>query len=206
MSPTRLAWEPLRAKTRTAASSSSRRFSSCAVVRLGTPPKSSSWSLGLRLAGAPGQRLAEAAQRLGDLARDDPDLVRLALRDLRQHLQVLVGEQLRVGITLVDRLEDLTDRLGLALGLELQRLPLPLGLQDRALLLALRGEDLRLLDALGGEDRSALVAVGAHLLLHRVLDRPGRVDRLDLDAVDPDPPLPGRLVEDAAQLAVDLVA
>jgi hypothetical protein len=50
------------------------------------------------------------------------------------------------------------------------------------------------------------VAVGAHLLLHRVLDRPRRVDRLDLDAVDADPPLAGRLVEHAPQLAVDLVA
>ena len=44
------------------------------------------------------QRGPELVQRLRELARDDPDLVRLALGDLRQHLQVLVGEQLRVGV------------------------------------------------------------------------------------------------------------
>ena len=141
-----------------------------------------------------------------ELARDDPDLVRVALGDLREHLQVLVGEQLRVGVALVDRPEDRVDRLRLALGLQDLRLALALGAQDRALLLALGGEDLRLLDALRREDRRALVAVGAHLLLHRVLDRGRRVDRLQLDAVDADAPLAGRLVEHAAQLAVDLVA
>ena len=57
--------------------------------------------------------------------------------------------------------------------------------------------------ALGLQDRGALLAVGAHLLLHRVLDRGRRIDRLQLDAVDADAPLPGRIVEDAAQLVVD---
>ncbi|HKB93078.1 MAG TPA: hypothetical protein VKC62_02425 [Gaiellaceae bacterium] len=66
---------------------------------------------------------------------------------------------------------------------------------DRGLLLALRLQD-----------RRALLAVGAHLLLHRVLDRGRRVDRLQLDAVDADAPLAGRLVEHAAELTVDLVA
>ena len=66
--------------------------------------------------------------------------------------------------------------------------------------------DLRLLDALGVEDRGALVALGAHLLLHRLLDRGGRVDRLQLDAVDAEAPALGRLVEHDAQVGVDLVA
>ena len=35
---------------------------------------------------------------------------------------------------------------------------------------------------------------------------PRRIDRLDLDAVDADAPLAGRLVEHAAQLRVDVVA
>ena len=64
----------------------------------------------------------------------------------------------------------------------------------------------RLLGALRGEDRCALVTLGPHLLLHRLLDRGRRVDRLDLDSVDADSPLAGRLVEHAAQLPVDLVA
>src|SRR5947207_10950017 len=140
-------------------------------------------------------RRAELAERLRELARDDPDLVRLALRDLREHLEVLVGEQLRVGVALVDRLEDRRDRLRLALGVERLRLALALGAEDRALLLALGGEDLRLLVALGLEDGRTLVALGAHLLLHRLLDRSGRIDRLDLDAVDADPPLARGLVE-----------
>ncbi len=60
--------------------------------------------------------------------------------------------------------------------------------------------------ALGLQDDGALVAVGAHLLLHRVLDRRRRIDGLELDPGDPDAPPAGRLVEHAAQLAVDLVA
>src|SRR5581483_6445163 len=119
-----------------------------------------------------------------ELRGDDPHLVRLALRDLRQRLDVLVGEQLRIRVPLVDGLEDRADRLGLALGREDRRLLLPLRLED------------------GG----ALLAIGAHLLLHRVLDRRRRVDRLQLDPVDADPPLSGRLVEHAAQRVVDLVA
>src|SRR3954469_2875285 len=41
-----------------------------------------------------------------ELARNDPDLVGISLCDLREHLEILVCEQLRVGIALVDRLED----------------------------------------------------------------------------------------------------
>src|SRR5437870_75405 len=118
-------------------------------------------------------RRAELAERLRELARDDPDLVRLALRDLRQHLEVLVGEQLRIGVALVDRLEDGGDRLRLALRVQHLRLALALGAQDRALLLALGRQDLRLLVALRLQDRRAAVALGAHLLLHRLLDRSG---------------------------------
>ena len=64
-------------------------------------------------------------------------LFAVALGDLRQHLQVLVGEELRVGLPLVDRLEDRLDRLRLPLGGEDRGLLLALGLQDRRLLLAL---------------------------------------------------------------------
>src|SRR5213078_4761700 len=96
----------------------------------------------LALGVAAGDHRPELAERLGELRRDDPDLVRFALRDLRQHLEVLVGEQLRVGVALVDRLEDGADRLRLALRVQDLRLALALGAQDRALLLALRREDL----------------------------------------------------------------
>lgn len=57
--------------------------------------------------------------------------------------------------------------------------------------------------AFGGENCGPLVPLGAQLLLHRVLDRAGRVDSFQLD---PDPPLPGGLVQDPAQLGVDLFA
>ena len=78
-----------------------------------------------------------------ELAGDDPDLVRVALRELRQHLQVLVAEQLGSGSPVVDRLEDGVDRLRLALGAQDRRLLGALGLEHRRLLLALGGEDLR---------------------------------------------------------------
>ena len=57
---------------------------------------------------------ADVGRRLDDLARDDPHLAGLALGDLGQGLQVLVGEQLGVGVTLVDSGEDLFDGLELA--------------------------------------------------------------------------------------------
>ena len=159
-------------------------------------------------ASSPGPKhlLAQPAERVRQLARDHPDLVRVALRELRQHLQVLVGEELRVGIALVDRPEHGPDRLRLALGRQDRGLPLALGLQDRRLLVALGGEDRGLLDPLGLQDRGALLALGADLLLHRVLDRGRRIDRLQLDPVDADAPLAGRAVEDPAQLVVHLVA
>jgi hypothetical protein len=79
---------------------------------------------------------------LSELARDDPDLVRVALGYLWQHLEILVGKQLRIGIALVNGLEDRADRLGLAFGTQDLRLLLPFRPQDLALLLALGREDL----------------------------------------------------------------
>ena len=63
-----------------------------------------------------GERGAHALERLRELARDDPELARRAVGDLRQRLQVLVGEQLVVGVADVDRVEDRLDGLGLTLG------------------------------------------------------------------------------------------
>src|SRR3954470_15897206 len=151
------------------------------------------------------QRLPDAAQSLGHLGRDDPDLVRRPLRDLREHLQVLVGEELAVRVGLVNRREHLVDRPRLTLRPQDRRLRLALGPEDGRLPVALGGEDLGLLDAFGVEDRGPPVPLGPHLLLHRVLHAVRRVDGLELDAGDPDAPPAGRLVEDAAELAVDLV-
>src|SRR5262245_61990160 len=93
MSPTRLAWYPLRANTRTAASRSCRRLSAAGFVSI-KPGERLLRFLPVCLFR---RRLGELAHGPGDtphggleLARDDPDLVRLALGDLGQHLQVLV--------------------------------------------------------------------------------------------------------------------
>ena len=106
----------------------------------------------------------------------------------------------------MDRLEDLACRLGLTLRAQDRCLPVAFRREDHGLLLTLGRQDLRLLEALGGEDRGALVPLGPHLLLHRLLDRPRRVDRLQLDAVDAQTPPLGRLVEHDAKVGVDLVA
>ena len=102
---------------------------------------------------AAAEHAADALEGVGELARDDPHLVGVAAGDLRQHLEVLVGEQLLGRLAAVDGVEDLLDGAGLALGLEDAGLGRALGAQDLALLLALGGEDLAGLDALGGEDR-----------------------------------------------------
>src|SRR6185437_1372925 len=96
------------------------------------------------LRGPLAQDVAEPTERLGELARDDPDLVRVALGDLRQHLQVLVREERLVRVPLVDGPEDRVDGLRLALGAQDLALALALRAQDRALLLAFRREDLGL--------------------------------------------------------------
>src|SRR5690606_7456281 len=64
----------------------------------------------------------------------------------------------------------------------------------------------RLLRALRRQDRGTTVALGAHLLLHRVLNRQGRVDRLELDTIDSNAPLARGLIEHHAKLTVDVVA
>ena len=148
----------------------------------------------------PDKSLADPAEGIGELRRDDEHLVRRAVRELRQRLQVLVGQQLLVGVAGVDRVEHLLIALASPSARRIAACVSPSARQDRGLLLALGGEDLRLLDALGVEDRGAAVPLGAHLLLHRLLDVRRRVDRLELDPVDADAPLAGRLVEHAAQL------
>src|SRR3954454_19682758 len=140
------------------------RFEPAARPRLGLR-----WRRALAASAEPAERAADVAKRLVELARDDEDLVRLALRELRQHLQVLVAQELLVGRAVVDRLEDGLDRLRLALGAQDRRRARALGLHHRRLLLSLGCEDLRFIAALRGEDRRAAVALGAHLLLHRLL-------------------------------------
>jgi pimeloyl-ACP methyl ester carboxylesterase len=56
------------------------------------------------------ERPGEVLQRGGQLGRHDPHLVGLALGDLRQRLQVLVGQQFGVGVGGVDRVEHLLHR------------------------------------------------------------------------------------------------
>src|SRR5260221_11696995 len=101
------------------------------------------------------ERRAQRLQRAGQLARDHPDRVARALGELRQGLQVLVGEQLGVGVVLVNRLEHGPNGLRLALGAQDRPLLLTLGAQDVPLLVAVGGQDLRLAEALGGEGRRA---------------------------------------------------
>ena len=59
------------------------------------------------------ERGADALERLGELGRDDPQLVGVAAGELRQDLEVLVGEELLVGLAAVDGVEDLGDGAGL---------------------------------------------------------------------------------------------
>src|SRR5712675_3321790 len=116
MSPTRLAWNPLRANTRTAASRSCRRLSS-RTADFSTKAAKSLLRL-LPVCHGRGLRRGDVLDRARDpsngllqVARDDPELVRLALRDQRQGLEVLVREQLGVRLALVDGAEDGLDRL-----------------------------------------------------------------------------------------------
>jgi hypothetical protein len=48
--------------------------------------------------GGVAEEAADALQGLADLAGHDPDLVRVALGDLRQHLHVLVSQQALVRV------------------------------------------------------------------------------------------------------------
>ena len=102
------------------AASAADRASAAAASAAASAPSLRSFGFGGGAA-QPAQRVAEVAQRLGELARDHEDLVRLALGELRQHLQVLVGEQLLVGLARRGSREDGLDRLRLALGAQDRR-------------------------------------------------------------------------------------
>ena len=126
---------------------------------------------------------------------------------MRKGLDVLVGEELGIDVAAVDGVEDLEDGSRLALGPQDRRLGLPLCPEDSGLLLALGRQNGGLLDALGREDRGAQAPAGkgsAHS--GAALDGARRIDGLQLDARNANAPAAGRLVELAAQLAVDLVA
>jgi len=125
---------------------------------------------GSQLSAPPGQRSrrgprppppkALATDRSADVtvARDDPERVARALRELRQRLQILVGEQLGVGSLSCT-----------AWNTALMALRLAFGGEDLGLLDTFRGEGwhfcfspsaVRILDALttsGGQDRGALL-------------------------------------------------
>src|SRR5699024_9196133 len=72
----------------------------------------------------------DRSQGGGELGGDDPQFGGGTVGDLRQHLQVLVGEQFRIGVAAVNGVEDLQDRPRLTLGLEDRGLGLALGAQD----------------------------------------------------------------------------
>ena len=117
---------------------------------------------------APPMPLSASVSSLGTIQ----SLLASPARDLRQHLEVLVGEQLLVRVAAVDRVERPAGSPAPGPGPRgCAACAVPSARRIWRLLLALGGEDLRLLDALGGQDRGATVTLGAHLLLHRVLHR-----------------------------------
>ncbi len=170
------------------------------------------------------QQPGEALQCRAEVAGHHPHFVGVAACHLRQRLQVLVGQHLRGGPAGLDRGERLLDGLGLplrpqvgggafTLGAQNPGLPLCLSSQNHGLSGTLGGQDLGLLGALGlgdrglpaafgGQDHRPLLPVGLHLLFHRGLNRPRRVDAAQLPPCPPQAPAVGRLVEHAAQLAV----
>src|SRR5699024_3579302 len=109
------------------------------LLRPGVDPTLGAQAPGRAAAVVTAQGATDAAQGVSELARDDPHLVRVALGQLRQDLEVLVGEQPLRRLAPVDRVEDLLDGPRL-----------PLRLEDRGLRRPLRAEDLRLLLALRG--------------------------------------------------------
>ncbi len=147
---------------------------------------------------------------------------------MAKRLEVLEGQHVRGGATLVDGKEHAADGLGLtfrhgqlaellglgdgpggfglALGIEDVALLAPLGLEDRRCLLALGPGDGRFASALGLGDHGPAGAFGLHDLVHRRHDVGWGIHALDLDPNHPYPPVVGGVVEDGAQRGVDLVA
>src|ERR1700722_18234529 len=64
---------------------------------------------GLRVVPRTKHLFTQAPEGVRQLTGDDPDLVRVTLGELRQHLQVLILEELRIGIAFVDRPEHRAD-------------------------------------------------------------------------------------------------
>ena len=90
--------------------------------------------------GVVAEGFGDGADRLGDLTLDDPEGV-TAHCQVRQRLQVLVGQHPGICVVAVDGLEDQVDGLGLIVGSE-----------DRGLLVTLGDQDLLLAGPFGGKD------------------------------------------------------
>src|SRR5215204_2710938 len=151
------------------------------------------------------------------LGRHDEELARRSLRHLGEGLQVEVAERLGREVGALQPLEELARHLdlgrldvtvgfGLAFGAQYGGPLLAFSTEDRGLLLAFRFQDRGPLVAFCGQDRSAAGPLGLHLLLHRLLDISGGDDLFELHPRHPDAPLLRYLVEDRAQLRVDLIA
>ena len=109
--------------------------------------------------GAEGKKPPSPSSALPSSLGTIQNLVRVTLGDLRQHLQVLIGEQFGVRVALVDRAEHRGDRVRLALGPERAGLGLTARLQHHGFRLATGPQHGRLLAALRAQDRGLLLAL-----------------------------------------------
>src|SRR5690606_18396328 len=84
-------------------------------------------------AGTAEEATADSLDRLGELRRDDPELAGLTFGDLGKRQQVLVRQQGRIRIAIVDRLEHGRDRTRFTFGAQHCSLGEALRLEDRRL-------------------------------------------------------------------------
>src|SRR5690606_25817422 len=159
---------------------------------------------------------AEGTHYAGSL-RGKEDRGALALRKLRQRLQVFHSQKVCCRLTFGQGGCNALHRLGLCLGQHQACFGLALCAQDGCLTLAFGRAHLRFLEAFGLEDCRALVGLsrcnrrttftlGAHDEFHGGLDVCGRLDGLQLDAGDVHTPAYGRLLDHLAHPLVDHVA
>src|SRR5215207_1385776 len=154
-------------------------------------------ALGVVLAGQRGTagQGADGASEVLYLGGDHEELARRALRHLGKGLQVEVAQGFRGEVRAFQTLEELTRHLDLGCLDVAVGFGLAFGAEHRGALIAFRRQD-----------RGAAGPLGLHLLLHRLLDVAWRDDLLQLHPRHPDAPLLRHLVEDRAELRVDLVA
>src|SRR5215472_8167710 len=145
----------------------------------------------------------ERPEEAGEFHRKNK-LRRRARAKILQRFEVLQAH--RVPIERLGNFENLSECDGIAFGTKNRRLPVAFGLEDGGLLFSFRYRNFCCAIAFGSGDHGTAASLGAHLLSHRILNVPRRIDLTDFHRSDLAAPALGHFIKLAAQDTVNFLS